>query len=93
MGWVVVAHITKECNKQSMELVIYHDLAVKFKSKMVNLYVNENNKSFYCRLKPLNATHSLFQIPFEKCSTLQSVRVFLCVFVGARCFYYFIYSR
>ena len=50
------------------------ELADDLKIKITDLNVNQLNNSTDCRLHHVNKTYSKFIIPFEKCSTLQSVR-------------------
>lgn len=57
-----------------MEILIYQDLAEQFQIKINDLFINENKNPNYCKLKPLNESHAVFHIPYEKCGTKLLVR-------------------
>lgn len=72
-----------------MELIINNEeLANQFQIDQNDLYVNDINnqnhntnhdksssqqKTSFCKIKMINETHSRFKIPYQKCSTLQTV--------------------
>ena len=59
--------IQKTCHKKHMEILVYQDLADQFQIKLNDLFINEIKNPNYCKLKSLNESHSVFQIPYEKC--------------------------
>ena len=64
-----------------MELIINNnELTNQFQIKLFDLYINDriaNLSQNYCKIKKINETHSRFKIPYTKCSTLETVSIFI----------------
>lgn len=52
-----------------MEIYVELNLADKLNIKLMDLYVNNPNDPYYCRLRKYNETFAKFRVPYQKCST------------------------
>ncbi|RNA43111.1 uromodulin-like isoform X2 [Brachionus plicatilis] len=59
----------KKCFNNYMEIYVQLNLADRLNIKLMDLYVNDPNDPYYCRLRKFNETFAKFRIPYEKCST------------------------